>query len=137
VYVPERDYPFFRVGFLSNVVRSSAPAGCASLFVEKSFPAGARVDTAREIESAVRGLKRMGVLRRGSRIEEIRPVMLDPAYVLFDGFRGEAVRSLAREFRRRSVSLAGRYGAWDYYGMETSMADGVRAAREATRHRGR
>jgi protoporphyrinogen oxidase len=137
VYVPERDYPFFRVGFLSNVARSSAPAGCASLFVEKSFPAGARVNLGREIESAIRGLKRIGVLRRGSRIEELRPVMLDPAYVLFDGSREKAVRHLAQEFRRRRVSLAGRYGAWDYYGMEKSMSDGVRAAREAARHRGR
>jgi protoporphyrinogen oxidase len=133
VYVPEHTYPFFRVGFLSNVVRSSAPAGCASIFVEKSFPAGAPVNVSREIEAAVRGLKRIGVLRRGSRIDELRPVMLDPAYVLFDGSRGNAVRLLTREFRRSHIFPAGRYGAWDYYGMETSMSDGLRAAREAAR----
>jgi len=137
VYVPESDYPFFRVGFLSNVARSSAPAGCASLFVEKSFPSGARVNMDREIESAVRGLKRIGVLRRGSRIEELRPVMLDPAYVLFDRSRGSAVRLLDREFRRRGVFPAGRYGAWDYYGMEKSISDGLRAAHEAARFGGR
>jgi protoporphyrinogen oxidase len=137
VYVPERDVPFFRVGFLSNVARSSAPAGCASIFVEKSFPAGARVSMAREIEAAIRGLKRIGVLRQGSRIEELRPVMLDPAYVHFDGCREKAVGLLLREFRRRRVFPAGRYGAWDYYGMEKSMSDGLRAAREAARVRGR
>jgi protoporphyrinogen oxidase len=137
VYVPESDYPFFRVGFLSNVARSSAPAGCASLFVEKSFPSGARVNMDHEIESAVRGLKRIGVLRRGSRIEELRPVMLDPAYVLFDRSRGSAVRLLDREFRRRGVFPAGRYGAWDYYGMEKSISDGLRAAHEAARIGGR
>jgi hypothetical protein len=95
------------------------------------------VDTAREVEAAVRGLKRIGVLRRGSRIEELRPVLLDPAYVLFDGSRGKAVRLLAREFGRHRVSLAGRYGAWDYYGMEKSMSDGLRAARDAALSHGR
>jgi protoporphyrinogen oxidase len=136
VYVPEREYPFFRIGFLSNVARSSAPGGRVSMFVEKSFPANARVDVAREVGAALRGLKRMGVLRKGSRIEELHPVMLDPAYVLFDGARGKAVPLLAREFGRHRVFLAGRYGAWDYFGMEKSMADGLRAAREAANARG-
>jgi hypothetical protein len=92
---------------------------------------------AREIEAAIRGLKRIGVLRQGSRIEELRPVMLDPAYVLFDGHRGKAVRLLTEELRRRSVIPAGRYGAWDYYGMEKSISDGLRAAHEAVRLSGR
>lgn len=136
VYVPEREYPFFRVGFLSNVARSSAPPGCASAFVEKSFPAGARVNVQGEVESAIRGLRRMGILgRKGSRIEEIHPVMLDPGYVIFDGGREGSVSLLRREFRRQGVFLAGRYGAWDYYGMEKSMADGIRAAGDAARFR--
>jgi len=63
-------------------------------------------------------------------------VMLDPAYVVFDKYRGKAVGLLAREFLRRGVILAGRYGAWDYYGMERSMADGMRAAREIVTVRG-
>ncbi|MBF8258057.1 MAG: Amino oxidase protein [Actinobacteria bacterium] len=136
VYVPGREYPFFRVGFLSNVAGSAAPGGCASIFVEKSFPANARVNVDREVGLALRGLKKMGVLLKASRIEELHPVMLDPAYVHFDGDRGKAVALLAREFRRRGVFLAGRYGAWDYYGMEKSMTDGLRAAREAALHRG-
>ena len=133
VYVPEREYPFFRVGFLSNVAGSSAPGGCVSMFVEKSFPAKARVNVAREVEASLRGLKKMGVLRKGSRIEELHPVMLDPAYVLFDSARRKAVSLLAREFGRHRIFLAGRYGAWDYYGMAKSMSDGLRAAREAAR----
>jgi protoporphyrinogen oxidase len=137
IYVPERSYPYFRAGFLSNVDRSAAPQGGASIFVEKSFPPGASVRTDAEVASALRGLQRMGILQRGSVIEEQRPVMLDPAYVVFDRRRGKAVSHLTREFRRRGVILAGRYGAWDYYGMERSVADGMRAAREARRKRGR
>jgi protoporphyrinogen oxidase len=136
IYVPERSYPFFRAGFLSNVDRSAAPEGGASIFVEKSFSPKAYVRTDAEVASALRGLRRMGILQRGSVVEERREVMLDPAYVVFDRLRGKAVSHLTREFRRRGVILAGRYGAWDYYGMERSMADGMRAAREAWRKQG-
>lgn len=136
IYVPERSYPFFRTGFLSNVDRAAAPEGSASIFVEKSFLPGTAVRVNAEISAALRGLRRMGILRRGSIVEERRGVMLDPAYVVFDRFREKAVALLTRELRRRGVILAGRYGAWDYYGMERSMADGMRAARETLRVRG-
>lgn len=130
IYVPERSYPFFRVGFLSNVDRAAAPEGCSSIFVEKSFLPEADVRVEAEVQSALRGLRKMGILDGGSVIEERREVMLNPAYVIFDKSREKAVGILAREFRRHGVILAGRYGAWDYYGMERSMADGMRAARE-------
>lgn len=130
IYLPERSYPFFRVGFLSNVDRKAAPEGSASIFVEKSFPPKASVRVEREIPRALLGLRRMGILRRGSVVEERRPVVLDPAYVVFDRGRGKAVALLRKEFGRRGVVLAGRYGTWDYYGMEQSVADGMRAARE-------
>ncbi len=136
VYVPERSYPFFRVGFLSNVVSSAAPAGCASVFAEKAFPGRARVHPAREMDAAVAGLRRMGVLGAGSRVEEARPVLMDPGYVIFDRARRAAVPLLLGEFGRRGVFPAGRYGSWDYYGMEKSMADGIRAARDAMRFAG-
>jgi protoporphyrinogen oxidase len=133
VYVPERAYPFFRVGFLSNVSPSSAPEGCVSLFAEKSFPSGARIDTGAEVRAAIRGLVRMGVLRRGQAPEAVAPVVLDPAYVVFDHAHGKASASIRGYLRRRGIFPAGRYGAWDYNGMEASMADGVRAAGEALR----
>lgn len=136
IYVPERAYPFFRVGFLSNVDRSAAPEGGASIFLEKSFLPGSAIRVGDEVSAALRGLRRMGILRRGSVVEERREVMLDPAYVVFDRSRGKAVANLTQEFRRRGVILAGRYGAWDYYGMERSMADGMRAARDAVAVRG-
>ena len=133
VYVPERAYPFFRVGFLSNVSPSSAPKGCVSLFVEKSFPSGARIDVGAEVRAAIRGLVRMGVLRRGQSPEVAAPVLLDPAYVVFDHAHGKASASVRGYLRGKGIFAAGRYGAWDYNGMEASMADGMRAAREALR----
>ncbi|HEX9191683.1 MAG TPA: FAD-dependent oxidoreductase [Candidatus Deferrimicrobiaceae bacterium] len=136
VYVPERAYPFFRVGILSNVSPSSAPKGCACLFVEKSFPSRARIDVGAEVRAAIRGLVRMGVLRPGQTPEETAPFLLDPAYVVFDHAHGKASASVRGYLRGKGIFAAGRYGAWDYNGMEASMADGMRAAREALRRVG-
>jgi protoporphyrinogen oxidase len=138
VYVPERAYPFFRAGFLSNVSAAAAPKGCASVFVETSFRSGARVNVREEVRKATEGLRRMGVLPSGKKPEVVEPVLLDPAYVVFDHARDAAARRVRGYFREKGVFTAGRYGAWDYYGMEASMADGIRAAGDAVhRVRGR
>jgi protoporphyrinogen oxidase len=131
VYVPEQAYPFFRAGFLSNVSVAAAPKGCASVFVETSFPSGARVTVRDEVRKATHGLRRMGVLRSGQKPEIVEPCLLDPAYVVFDHAREAAVRRVRGHLRQRGVFTAGRYGAWDYCGMEASMADGIRAAHDA------
>ena len=73
----------------------------------------------------------MGVLPPGRKPEIVEPVLLDPAYVVFDHAREPAVRRVREHLRGKGVFTAGRYGAWDYYGMEASMADGIRAARDA------
>jgi protoporphyrinogen oxidase len=131
VYVPERAYPFFRTGFLSSVSSAAAPKGSASVFVESSFHSGARINVRDEVRKANEGLRRMGVLRPGRKPEIVEPVLLDPAYVVFDHARETAVRRVREHLREKGVFTAGRYGAWDYYGMEASMADGIRAARDA------
>jgi protoporphyrinogen oxidase len=130
-YLPEKQFPFFRVGCLSNVSAAAAPKGCASFFAEKSFPSGSRVDILRETDSALAGLARLGVIARGTEVEALSPVLLDPAYVVFDRARAGAVPAIRRSFMRRGVFTAGRYGAWDYFGMEKSIEDGRRAAAEA------
>jgi len=135
-YVPEEKYPFFRAGCLSNVAPYTASRGRVSLFVERSFPSGARIDVGRETEAALRGLREMGWLTPGSVVEEICPVMLDPAYVLFDKARRNAVPLLRKEFARKGVLTAGRYGSWEYTGMERSIAQGILAGREVARRCG-
>jgi protoporphyrinogen oxidase len=103
------------------------------VFVETSFPSGSRVEVGKEVHQATDGLRRMGVLRPGRKPEIVEPVLLDPAYVVFDHRRDAAVQRVREHLRGKGVFTAGRYGAWDYYGMEASMADGIRAARDAIR----
>lgn len=135
-YVPGKEFPFFRAGCLSNVSPAAAPKGCASFFAEKSFPRGRRIDVPRETARILDGLARIGAIGPRSVVEAAAPVVLDPAYVVFDPARRDTLPSIRASFERRGLFPAGRYGAWDYYGMERSIADGRRAAAEAAAYRG-
>lgn len=130
-YVPDRAVPYFRVGCLSAVDRGAAPDGHASLFTDQAFPGTGPVDAAREAARCRAALVRQGVIRRESDAVVASPVLLDPGYVVFDRHRAPAVARLARHFRGRGVHLAGRYGTWDYFGMERSILSGIAAADDA------
>jgi protoporphyrinogen oxidase len=131
-YAPDRDVPYFRVGCLSAVDRGSAPEGFSSLFTDTAFPGGGgRIAVAREVERCRAALARQGVIRRPADAVVASPVLLDPGYVVFDRNRAPAVAALSRFLAGRGVALAGRYGLWDYFGMERSILSGFRAADEA------
>ena len=55
--------------------------------------------------------------------------VLDPAYVVFDHPRREAVATLRGYLRGSGVTLAGRWAEWKYSAMEDAILDGMSAAR--------
>ena len=50
------------------------------------------------------------------------------AYVLFDRYRGRAVKELLTELERRGISSIGRYGLWEHTSMEDAIAQGQQVA---------
>ncbi|MDY0059512.1 MAG: FAD-dependent oxidoreductase [Myxococcota bacterium] len=131
VYVPEPEFPFYRVGSYSNAVPGLAPEGCSSLYVETSFPPGeAPHDEARLLAEVQAGLLRMGALTPENEPCAVQVQVLRDAYVLFDGARDRAV-SLLGDFLRKTAGIhtIGRYGRWIYNSMEDSLLDGLETAR--------
>ncbi|MFV2072181.1 MAG: NAD(P)/FAD-dependent oxidoreductase [Thermoanaerobaculales bacterium] len=126
LYFPDPDLPFYRVGFPSNHGQV-APAGCHTVSVEVSMdPVGGDVEkTARVAERAavVAGL----LDPAGIRVRRV--TVIDPAYVVFDHARRDAVAFLRRFLSPRGVRLAGRWAEWKYSAMEDAVLDGMRVAR--------
>ena len=58
-----------------------------------------------------------------------RVTVLDPAYVVFDHPRRQAVALLRGFLREQGVTLAGRWAEWKYSAMEDAILDGMRVAR--------
>ncbi len=126
LYFPDPELPFYRVGFPSNH-GALAPAGCHTVSLEVSLDPG-EGDVKGLATAAQRALAGLGLLDEES-IRVRLVTVLDPAYVVFDHPRREAVVTLRGYLRGRGVMLAGRWAEWKYSAMEDAILDGMSAAR--------
>ena len=125
VYVPESKYPFYRIGFPSEVVAGNAPAGCASVFTEVSFTGKPPKGIDMKI---IKGLMDMGIIKNKRDIVVKHPMILKDAYVIYNRERERVVPVLTRELEKRGIFLAGRWGKWEYSSMEDAIIEGFEAA---------
>jgi protoporphyrinogen oxidase len=126
LYFPDPELPFYRVGFPSNH-GDLAPSGCHTVSVEVSLDPGVG-DVEALAAGAQSALADAGLLEEGgARVRRV--TVLDPAYVVFDHHRRQAVALLRDFLRQRGVTLAGRWAEWKYSAMEDAVLDGMRAAR--------
>jgi protoporphyrinogen oxidase len=126
IYFPDPELPFYRVGFPSNH-GLLAPPGCHTVSVEVSLdPAGSEVE--REAEAAEAALERIGMLDT-PRVRVRIVTVLDPAYVVFNHARRDAVSTLRRFLSDQGVLISGRWAEWKYSAMEDAILDGMEVAR--------
>jgi protoporphyrinogen oxidase len=127
IYFPDARFPFYRVGFPSNLTPSVAPPGQSLISIECSHRPERPANRAAAIEQAVTGLRAAGLLRAEDRITMHEVVEIPYAYVIFNRTRPRILARLQRMLRAAGVRSIGRYGAWEH----SSMEDAVRQGREA------
>jgi protoporphyrinogen oxidase len=128
IYFPEARFPFYRVGFPSNLTPSVAPLGQSLISVECSHWPERPANRADAIEQAVAGLRTAGLLRADDRITMREVVEIPYAYVIFNRTRPRIVEGLQRVLRAVGVRSIGRYGAWEHSSMEDAVRQGKEAA---------
>ncbi len=128
IYFPEPRFPFYRVGFPSNLTPSVAPPGQSLISIECSHRPGRPVSRDTAIERAVAGLREAGLLRADDRITMREVVEIPYAYVIFDHARQRILARLTRALRGAGVRSIGRYGAWEHSSMEDAVLQGKEAA---------
>jgi protoporphyrinogen oxidase len=128
IYVPEPEFPFYRVGIASNVSPAVAPEGHYSLYVETSRRPDEAVDPDALRTEVLQGLGRTGLLPDPERVVVADHLEIRPAYVVHDRHRREALPDLLGFLEERGVLSVGRYGAWTYSSMEDALNHGREAA---------
>jgi protoporphyrinogen oxidase len=125
-YFPETSFPFYRVGSPSQVNPALAPPGFTSYAAEFSHqgppPAAETI-----IPATIAGLERVGLLRRDD-VVLARARTIPVAYVLVDHACGEARKCIHDYLASLGIERAGRYGQWEYSGMEDALVSGDTAA---------
>ncbi len=125
VYVPERRFPFYRVGIYSNAVDTMAPPGGGSFYVELADRGPVTEDTVR---ASAQGLAEIGAIASPADVLFADPREIDYAYVVFDDNYYAATRELFAFLEAHAIFPRGRYGAWTYNAMEDALIAGREVA---------
>lgn len=126
IYLPEPEFPFYRVGSYSAVEPSLAPEGCRSYYVELGHYGD--VDPQKFEQPVMDGLRRLGILDDESELLFMVPNVLSPAYVLFDQAYEHSRKTVLDWLDHAKIVSVGRYGRWQYNAMEDAVLEGKEAA---------
>jgi protoporphyrinogen oxidase len=127
IYVPEEQYPFYRVGIYSNAVPSMAPAGHGSLYVELA-DRGPMPKLDALLPDVARALAAAGAIASADDVLFAELKELTYAYVVFDDHYYASVDTITRWLEAHAVYPRGRYGSWTYNAMEDCILAGREVA---------
>lgn len=135
IYFPEPEFIFYRAGSYSAVHASSAPAGCRSYYVEMSGGAAELLKQPELLKQRVLSdLKRARVLSEQDEILFMELCDIPHAYVIFDQNYEPARQQILEYLAAHGASSGGRWGGWNYGGMEDALLDGKAAAEQIRLH---
>ncbi len=128
IYFPEKEYPFYRVGFPMNFSSSLAPKGMSSMYVEISHQPQEIIPEQRLFQKARNGLVQAGILKKGDEIVISHIQNIPYAYVIFNSYRQKHLTSILQKLKSLGIYSIGRYGAWEHTSMEDAILQGKRTA---------
>lgn len=134
IYVPDRDIPFYRVGFYSNISKGTCASGYSALYVEVGVTPEDldRVDLVKCLQPEVVGwLEKLGWINSSDVVCVVTHIIRN-AYVHHTDDRDRVVGSIISRLREHDIIPIGRYGLWDYTSMEDSMESAQAAVLENT-----
>ena len=124
-YVPEKRYPFYRVGIYSNAVAAMAPPSGGSFYVEMADRGPISEATVR---ASAQGLADMGAIVAPSDVLFADAREIDYAYVVFDDHYYAATSAIFAFLESHAIYSRGRYGSWTYNAMEDCLIAGREVA---------
>lgn len=130
IYLPEQKFTAYRVGCYSNFSAALAPEGTSSFYVEIGYQQGWNVDKQALVDKAVGEMVEIGLIGSRDDILVQDVVDLECAYVIYDRNYSESRRTVMDYLEHHGIASIGRYGNWEYSGMEEAMMQG-KAAVEA------
>ena len=122
IYIPEKKYPFYRVGIYSNVTKSLVPKNCYSLYVEMS-------DT-KNCDNVIPLLKEIGIMNNDDEVISLNVIDMKYAYVIFNKERKKILNNIFKFLKDNNIYCIGRYGSWEYSFIEKNIIDGKNLATE-------
>lgn len=130
IYFPEPDYCFYRIGFSHNFSPNQAPPGCSAIYAEVGYSDWKPLNRTRLVERIKTDLTKAGILRSSDRIMAELCLDIPCAYVIYDRHHRRCSDMVRAFLRENGIFTIGRYGAWEYSGMEDAIWQGKLAAEQ-------
>ncbi len=124
IYLPEKKYRAYRVGVYSNFSNYMSPPGTTSYYVEISYQIDWNVDKEKNIEEAIDDMVEMGFIPKKEDILVKKVMDVEYAYVIYDKDYAESKKVIMDYLSTYNIFSIGRYGGWEYAGMEEAMQQG-------------
>jgi protoporphyrinogen oxidase len=126
-YYPEKQYPFYRIGFPHNLTPSVAPAGCSSLIGEFAHLHKPRAWVQAKTKQTKEHIKKLFTINDEEILME-HIMHIDHAYVIYDFWREKNLPKIHARLHEQSIYSVGRYGEWKYSSMQEGVLDGKQIA---------
>ena len=130
IYFPEPEYCFYRIGFSHNFSPNQAPAGCSAIYAEVGYSAWKPLNRSGLVERIKADLVKAGILKPSDRVLAELCLDIPCAYVIYDRHHRQCSDLVRTFLRENGIFTIGRYGAWEYSGMEDAIWQGRQAAEE-------
>ena len=127
IYVPEKKYPFYRLGFWHNFSQSMAPKGYSSLYGEFSHLNRSRKTVESMLKKSLTQTKELLGITNSEIVTE-KVLHIKHAYVIYDMWREKNISKILQSLKEASIHSVGRYGQWKYSSMQEAILDGKKIA---------
>jgi len=115
---------------LSNISPQLAPDNCSSIWVEISYRKNKPDNDI--IDTVIKNLEQIGLCKKEA-IAHISELDIPYAYPIYDKNREKIIKEIQDFLKRYNITLAGRFGKWEYSYIEESILEGKRIAAELCR----
>lgn len=127
IYFPEKEYPFYRLGFPHNFSPHMAPPGSSSLYGEFSYIKKPKIYIHKMLTDALGATKKLLKLEDNEIITQ-KIITIDRAYVIYNSWRDKHIDTILSRLQKYNIYSVGRYGQWKYSSMQDAILDGQKIA---------
>ncbi|NQE54749.1 hypothetical protein C5S29_14260 [ANME-1 cluster archaeon GoMg3.2] len=128
IYFPEKEFIFYRAGFMSNFSPNMAPKDMSSIYVEISYSKNKPINEKNTFERVVEDLVKCNILRPTDEIVAKCQLDIKYAYVIYDKSYREIVGMIHNYLKNIDIYSIGRFGKWEYSAMEDAIFEGKEVA---------
>lgn len=124
IYLPEKKFTAYRVGVYSNFSPDMASAGTTSYYIEIAYQQAWKIDKAATVKKAIQDMVDIGLVRKPEDIIVQNTADIECAYVIYDNAYTKSRGIILKYLESCGIASIGRYGNWEYTGMEEALMQG-------------